>query len=374
MSRALLVLAIVLAGAGVAHAYPQFQLSIDQTCTGCHISPSGGGLLNENGLYNAEAISTFGTAPEFLNGLVETPSWLTLGGHFRGSTGFISTPEKVLATFPMQGELYASAKLGAFRVNVTGGIRPTQEDNRAATTVWSREHYVMWQSKPDENEGIYVRAGRFMPVFGLRVAEHPTYVRRYGGTQLFSETYGLSAAYVSPKWEAHATAFIKDPLIDPVVHDNGGALYAEARLGERLALGVEGMVRRSDSATRYHTGVTGKYYVPAANLLLQAELQYAPQTFDVTDLNPAGGNPRGIVGALLASFMLPRGLMLDVGLGHYDRNYKAPDLDRDNVDVNLHWFATSHLELVLNTRYETLAFGSGGRSGGYALFQLHYRL
>ena len=41
--------ALTLVG-GTAHAYPQFQMSRDQTCTGCHLSPSGGGLLNENGL------------------------------------------------------------------------------------------------------------------------------------------------------------------------------------------------------------------------------------------------------------------------------------------------------------------------------------
>lgn len=374
MSRALLILAIVLAGAGVAHAYPQYQLSADPTCTGCHISPAGGNLLNENGLAMAESSSKFGTAPEFMYGAFGTPDWLTLGGDIRLASGFQATPEKVLAAFPMQGELYVNARFGAFSVNATGGIRPAQEDNRGATTLWSREHYVMWQSNPGANEGFYVRAGRFMPVFGLRLAEHPTYVRRYGGTQLFADTYGINASYVSPKWEAHATGFIEDPVIDPVVHDNGGALYAETRLGERLALGVEGMVRRSDTATRYHAGVTGKYYVPAADLLLQAELQYTPQTFDETTLNPEGGDQRGLIGVLVASFMLPQGLMLDVGLGHYDPDYKAPDLERDNVDLNLHWFATSHLELVLNTRYETLGFGAGGRSGGYAIMQLHYRL
>ena len=60
--RALLVLAIVLASAR-AYAYPQFELSKDQSCAGCHISPSGGGLLSENGMVVAESISKFGTAP-----------------------------------------------------------------------------------------------------------------------------------------------------------------------------------------------------------------------------------------------------------------------------------------------------------------------
>ena len=43
------------------------------------ISPSGGGLLNENGLNVAEQMSTWGTDPAVLNGLVGSPSWLTWG-------------------------------------------------------------------------------------------------------------------------------------------------------------------------------------------------------------------------------------------------------------------------------------------------------
>ena len=41
----LAVLAVV-ATAGVAHAYPQYQLSREQTCASCHVSPVGGGLLD----------------------------------------------------------------------------------------------------------------------------------------------------------------------------------------------------------------------------------------------------------------------------------------------------------------------------------------
>ena len=47
----LLGIALMVVATPRAAAYPQFQLSRDQTCTNCHVSPSGGGLLTENG-YN----------------------------------------------------------------------------------------------------------------------------------------------------------------------------------------------------------------------------------------------------------------------------------------------------------------------------------
>ena len=93
----------------------------------------------------------------------------------------------------------------------------------------------------EASEGLYVRAGRFMPVIGLRLAEHPLYIRRFGGTQLYAETYGAAVEYVTPAWEAHVTGFIEDPFIDAVDHSNGAAAYAELRVGEHAAVGVEGM-------------------------------------------------------------------------------------------------------------------------------------
>ncbi len=93
-----------------------------------------------------------------------------------------------------------------------------------------------------------------------------------------------------------------------------------------------------------------------------------------SSLNSAGGAPMKLIGYFLATWQPKEFLMVDVGLGHYDSNLRIKDLDRDCVDLNLHWFATSHLELILTNRYEMLAFGNGGPSGAYSLLQVHYRL
>ena len=87
MIRTLLV---IVALARVAHAYPQFQLVKDSTCSSCHLSPAGGGLLSENGMATAEALSQFGTAPEFFYNKLPLPNWLVLGGDFRGAGGYDS--------------------------------------------------------------------------------------------------------------------------------------------------------------------------------------------------------------------------------------------------------------------------------------------
>ena len=377
--RLALAFAIVAALGGRALAYPQFELSKDQTCSGCHISPAGGGLLTENGLNTAETISQFGTAPEFFYNKVPTPSWLTLGGDLRYAYGFLRAPQEYLVGFPMQAEVYGNAKFADnFRVQITAGVRPPEYQNEAQTLIWSREHYVMWQQHADGHQGLYVRAGRFMPVFGLRFAEHPIYTRLYGGTPLYSETYGAAVEYIADKWEGHVTGFIRDPFIDPVAHDNGVAAYAEARVGEHAAVGLEGMITKSPDDEKYRGGVTGKVYIPAADLLVMGEGQVVNQHIDQFGLTQ-------LVAYVMVTKNLPSGFMTDLGLGYYNENVRITGLDRDCVDLNIHWFATSHVELIMTNRIELIHGGLtdgsfadgiavGGPTGSYSLLQAHYRL
>jgi hypothetical protein len=369
VTRILLAIAIVAAAAGTAAAYPQYQLSVDATCSGCHVSPSGGGLLNENGTTAAETYSWKGTNPEFMYGKLDTGDHVQLGGDFRGVWGYLQTPQRYLLGFPMQGDLYAHLRFGKISVQFTGGFRPPQYKAAFPVPVWSREHYVMWQQNEGSAYGLFVRAGRFMPVFGLRLAEHPVYVRRFGGVPLYGETYGVGASYVTEKYEAHATGFIKDPFIDPVLHDNGGAVYGEYRVTGKASVGVESMYTVSTDDKKFRGGVTGKVYVPGANLLVQGELQFVNQQMKV-----GGGAPNQIVGYVMGSVFLPASVSVDLGLGHYDENLRIKNLDRDCVDVNVHWFVTSHFEAVLNSRVEMIGLGSGGPTGAYAFLQGHYRL
>ena len=366
---AVAALAALGAIAGRAEAYPQFQLSRDQTCTGCHVSPAGGGLLNENGLTTAETISQWGTPAGFFYDKIPTPSWLTLGGDLRGATGYVQSPEKLLASFPMQIEAYGRAVLGSgLSLQVDVGARESQVGNEAATHVWSREHYLTWQQRPGETAGLYIRAGRFMPVFGLRLAEHLTYIRRWGGTPLYGETYGAAVEYIDPQFEVHATGFIKDPILATPEHSNGGAVLGELRLGPRLSLGAEGMYTQSVDDKKFRIGALAKLYLEQPELLLQFEGQFMNQLIE-----PRGA-PKQIIAYLLASRFLGSAFLLDLGLGFFHENVQITGLHREAIDLNFHWFSTSHIEAIFTGRFETLAFGSGGPNAGYALAQLHYRL
>jgi hypothetical protein len=370
--RALIIIVVLAISAGTAAAYPQFQLSRDSVCSGCHISPAGGGMLSENGTNTAEGISALGTNPEFMYGKVPTPEWLQLGGDIRAQGGYLQAPQRYLWAFPMQGDIYAAATKDKLSLHLTVGLRTAQEGNEAATYIWAREHYVQWQQEAGSREGLFVRAGHLMPVFGLRWVEHPFYVRRFGGTPLFSETYGLSASMVSSRFEVHASGFVKNPIIDPVRHESGGAVYGELRLSDSTQIGAGAMADARDSDWYTIRGVaTAKHYLAGPDVILQGELQL---------INPhvSGYGHNEIASNVMATWFGPKGLMIDGVWGHYDKHVRFTKtiggLYRDAFDLNVHWFMTSHLEFMIVNRVEFLALGDGGPTGAWSMLQLHYRL
>jgi hypothetical protein len=355
-----LLLVIALAGTRVAHAYPQFQLSRDATCSGCHLAPDGGGALNENGIAVAESLAWQDGDGTFMYGL-HTPSWLELSGDVRAAAGYVHPGTPSAAAYPMQAEVGADAHWSQLSVHVLAGFRRPQDGGSPLHVLWSREHYVMWQP----TDGLALRVGRLSPTYGLRLAEHVVYTQRFGGAPLYDEAYALAASVVRPRWEIHATGFLHDPWVDTVEKGDGGALYAEVRIGEHAAIGAEGKYSNADDVTRSFGGATAKLYLPSADLLLLAEGEVIHAQFT------GGSRVNQLAGYVMGSRPLGGGFLLDVGLGHFTQDTRVEGLYRDCLDANLHWFWTPHIELLLTTRVERLG---DGPFGGYALAQLHYRL
>jgi hypothetical protein len=310
----------LLVGSRTASGYPQFQLSKDQTCTSCHLSPAGGGLLDENGLSVAETNATYDVAPE--------------AGH------------------------------GVFAV--LGAQEGNGDD--ALSYVESREHWVMWQSNPGSTSGLYLRIGRFVPVYTLRFVEHTIFTERYGQAPLYGEAYGAAVEYVTNGWEAHVTGFVHDPIQYSAENGDGVAVYTEARPTKWFSVGLEGRYAHSDVDARLAGGATAKLWIAPGDVLLEAESQVIHQTF------AAGGSRDQLVNYLMGSWFFHPGWMLDVGLGEFDEDTTVPRVDLECLDANLHWFATSHWELLFTGRIQSIALGAGGPNSGYALLQFHYRL
>lgn len=364
------VLALLLPSA--AWAYPQFQLTTDaKRCNQCHFAPAGGGLINAMGRSEAgDTISSRGNG-KFLHGLVDLPAWFQLGGDYRGAAlanwnGGTESPEGAL--FPMQLDLYSRLAAGGFSFQLTVGMRGAARprDPSLASRIVSREHFLMWRAG---EQGAYVRAGRFFAPFGLRLVEHPAYVRRYLGFNTLEETYGVSGGYIKDDWEVHVSAFVPD-FVRPVGHQGtGGAVYYERRIEDNLVVGAQARGSVAEEDGRYTAGGIGKYWLSDWKLLAMAELDYVRQQFRVAE----GG--RNQLASYLGLFYTPLGgYMAGVAWERYDQDLAVKDVARDAFDLQLHWFPLAHIELLLYGRIQVLGGGDGGDPASLIMLQFHYYL
>lgn len=369
MRVGLVAIALVLALAGIADAYPQFQLSTGaERCITCHFSPAGGGLINDYGRDEAGSTISRGGDGRFLHGLWSPPSWLQLGGDYRGVGAFKregATNE--FLGFPMQLDLYVRAGTETISVNVTAGMRGGAREPQPALAerLVSREHYAMYQPSTDA----YVRAGRFFPVFGIRSQDHTAFVRRFLGFSTLEEPYGVAAGLYRDDWEGHVSLFTKQliPFQGARANASGLAAYYERRIDNgNAAIAGQARVAVADVDARVTAGVVGKRWFTEAEVMLLGEIDLQRQSFG--ELGPTRYQLASTLGA--SKFVIP-GVMVGGAIHHWQ-----PDLrwrtNRDAFQIDVQYFPIAHVELHLLTRLS----GSGDfdNPGFLSFLQLHYYL
>ncbi len=368
--------------ARTALAYPQWQFTSGAArCNQCHYDPAGGGLITSYGRdADGDELSTWNGDGAFLHGAAHPPAWLSLGGDFRGASlvNAVQDPAgPTYATFPMQADLHARVMLGrAISVYATGGFRgqtrdpsdpvPTQNYQPIdSSRLISRAHYLMWQP---EVIGPYARVGRFFAPFGLRLAEHVTYVRRDLGFDLLEETYNVSGGFVHEDAELHLTAFAPDFVRHIGSVEKGFAAYYERRgLDGAGSLAIQSRLAFSPGITRLCFGTVGKAFIERARLLLLGEIDVVQMTFDAAGV----GDRAQLVGAVGFSFLPTRGVMLTLLGERNQTDLEVRDSALNAGTLLVNWFPYAHFEVQLMGRLQS---PSGGDTAKTLLAQLHYFL
>jgi hypothetical protein len=381
-ATAVLALVALVALAAEARAYPHFQLSSGSgRCSQCHIGPAGGGLLTPWGQDEHGDTVARGGDGRFLHGAIELPGWLMLGGNLRSAAlaNDVGGSEGAeLAVFPMQLDLAVRVAGGAWSAVAIAGARgvvrsgapdsagsPAGEatEPSLASYAISREHYVMW--RPGE-QGAYVRAGRFAAPYGLRLADHTAYVRRYLGYNLLEETYGLGGGWIGDAWEVHATAFASDPLQGAPRREVGGAVMLEAQPAHALVLGASARAGVGDEDTRLQAGVHGKLWLDTARVLLQFEAHGVRQQFE------AGAGDRWQVAAYAGPVLVPaRGLYAGAGYQVFTEDVAVRGVTRQALDAWLAVFPRAHFEVMASARAQRIGPSEHAYLG---MLQAHYAL
>jgi hypothetical protein len=253
--------AAALAGlAGPASAEPTFLSRQYTRCTNCHFSATGGGLLTPYGRsLSRQELSTFGASPsgegreqEFLFGaLRDATGPVKLGIELRPSHLDLSGPGyDATRDLLMNAEIQAAFTHGGWTAYAALGRQPRGDDPRIA----SFEHWIGYRSE----RGVGVRAGRFLPAYGVRLADHSSFTRARLGLDNEDQVYAVELSYAG---ERHLVQLSAGPgYADSVGSTAERAFTATGRwqvdLTPRLALVGSGLYRAA-SDVEPRNGATG---------------------------------------------------------------------------------------------------------------------
>lgn len=189
-----------------AQAFPDLIRHNYVNCTACHVSPTGGGVLNAYGRsMSRELLSAWGSEREgeVLHGALPEgtqPEWLQIGGDIRTLGVHRESPSLISERwFVMQ----TSPEVAVTTPRVSGVMSVGQAERATRTIRWvSPRYYVQW-TPLDE---LALRAGRFVPVFGLNVPYHTLPTRQSLGFAPGQERDTVEGVWSGESWNLAASA------------------------------------------------------------------------------------------------------------------------------------------------------------------------
>jgi hypothetical protein len=187
-----------------AEAFPEMIRHHYVNCIACHESPSGGGLLNGYGrTISAEVLSTWGNTNEarpFYGALDHQflKKWFNIGGNLRALQLKTENSQMKRAMFiRMQTGVESSIKMGNLKLVAFFG---KQEQGNMVRGEFTR-FYSIYQLTDE----LTLRAGRFIPNFGLNIAEHTLATRKGLGFDEGSERDQVELMWGGEKWNSSLT-------------------------------------------------------------------------------------------------------------------------------------------------------------------------
>lgn len=181
-------------------AFPQLIRHGYTNCNTCHASPRGGGILTDYGrALSKEILSTWGYEGEenWHYGALDNKKvadWLKLGGDYRAVQVHSKDQRATIGRFiEMQEQVEVAGQFNNTWISITGGSDTTKE---------SRPWYIpSYYVSTFVTEKLHLRAGRFVPRFGINMPEHIFSTRGPLGFGFQAERDTLELTYFDEKWD-----------------------------------------------------------------------------------------------------------------------------------------------------------------------------
>ena len=282
--RLLFAAVLAAAGAGRAGAEPIFLSRQYTRCTTCHFSPTGGGLLTPYGRSLArEELSTTGKSHDAA-GSTASASGPSLLDNRLGpvSVGIDVRPAhldvrfdggSVTRDFLMTADIIAAYRVKEWTVYGELGRQPRSSGAKI-------DSYEYWVSRQGE-KGLGFRVGRFLPAYGVRLADHTAFTRAPQGLNIYDQLYGLEVSHSGDRHLLQLTAGPgrADSILD---HDGRRAFTAAGRMqmdfGSRTVLVLSGLYRgASELTTRNRMGGVALGFAPTRRFTTWTEVDALSQ-------------------------------------------------------------------------------------------------
>lgn len=351
----------------VGFTYPEMIRHNYTSCTACHVSPNGGGMLTPYGrTLSSELLSQFGSEKQagFLHGFVNTPEWLGVGGDIRWAETYMNTPSVERAKFIfMQADAEVAAFVKNFTFVTTLGAQEETSYNYTGSEFISRRHYILW----NPNENIAVRAGKFLTAYGINTPDHMIMTRRNLGWDEGGETYNLEASYSNDTFDVFLTGVFGRPEKSDLHKDTGVALRAALNLFKSSKVGLGYYYGKNDNEVKRH--LVGPYFILAftPHFYLLEEIDYQNTT------TPTVSGTSGIVNYTRLGYEFIKGIHVSLTQEYSKANFNV-DLSKSQAyGLGVLYYPFPHFEMGLTyQRRKTDALYSNFYD--FAWLQFHYYL
>ncbi|MEN0067325.1 MAG: hypothetical protein AAGA48_34665 [Myxococcota bacterium] len=384
---ALIVALFTLFASGEAQAYPWMIQHQYNTCSQCHVDPSGGSAMTAYGRAQTEALlrSDYGKPVEdpgkikdFAFGVVKLPKEVIAQVDVRG----LLIPQPGNTRFLlMQSDLRGGVQTdkfiayGSFGIVSEGALsaRVIDADQTANAVVVpvARDYWVGFRP----TRSLTIRAGRINLPFGIRGDDHIRFTRAVTRTTTNADQQlGVSTAFETRKVRGEVMAVAGNLQVSPDAFRERGysglvgwAPVKEVELGlSSLVLGSRNDILTLTRTTRQAHGVFVRAS-PVEKLALLAEA-------DVLVTGSGSGIARttspGFLLDAQADWEAVRGLHLKAGGEFCDASTSEEgSLGRGWGAVQ--WFFAPHVNLRVDAMYGPVNCVIGSRVGGIALAQIH---
>ena len=330
---------IVFVVAGSAGAEPRFLSKQYTRCASCHYSATGGGLLTPYGRslsgqelamtrrVNAQETSQGGVSGEeaFLFGgpgahLGPVQLGITLmPSHLHFESGAFSDSRNLL----MNADIEGAYQQRGWTAYGEAGRMPAVGSEPA--TLYSREHWVSYETR-----GVALKAGRYLPAYGIHFADHTAFNRGDLGFDKYDQVYGVEVSRTAEKSLVQIS--VSPGRAEDILDGHGKASFnttgrLQVDISPKVVLVGSGLYRNASSLQARHGAAGGAVgLAPWRRLSIWTEGNALVRGDD-------GGT--SFVFANETSFEVIRGVWLKVSPQGLTGTDRVPGVFRWNAGANL---------------------------------------